>query len=94
MSAEASRIVLKLWSYCTVLPDNVLFFDRRTGSASHTTQRLWVYDLRTNQHFNLKTRPLQRADLDEFVARTRSASITSGSRTTASSIPTTFPIPT
>jgi len=27
-----------------------------------------VYDLRTNQHFTLKTNPLQRTDLDEFVA--------------------------
>ena len=29
---------------------------------------LWVYDLRTNMHFTLKTKPLNRADLDEFVA--------------------------
>ena len=29
---------------------------------------MWIYDLRTNQHFTLKTNPLKRADLDEFVA--------------------------
>ena len=29
---------------------------------------MWVYDFRTNQHFTLKTRPLKRSDLDEFVA--------------------------
>ncbi|MBC7482689.1 MAG: hypothetical protein H7337_12495 [Rhizobacter sp.] len=29
-------------------------------------KRVWFYDLRTNQHFTLKTRPLQHADLDEF----------------------------
>ncbi|MFA7405742.1 MAG: SAM-dependent DNA methyltransferase, partial [Pelobacteraceae bacterium] len=29
---------------------------------------LWIYDLRTNLHFTLKTNPLQRRDLDEFVA--------------------------
>jgi type I restriction enzyme M protein len=27
-----------------------------------------VYDLRTNQHFTLKTNPLKREDLDDFVA--------------------------
>jgi type I restriction enzyme M protein len=27
-----------------------------------------VYDLRTNLHFTLKTKPLKRSDLDEFVA--------------------------
>jgi type I restriction enzyme M protein len=51
-----------------VIPDNVLFFDRRAGSAKASTKRLWVYDLRTNQHFTLKTNPLQRSDLDEFVS--------------------------
>lgn len=29
---------------------------------------MWVYDLRTNQHFTLRTNPLKREDLDEFVA--------------------------
>jgi type I restriction enzyme M protein len=47
---------------------NVLFFDRRAGSAQAATRKLWVYDLRTNKHFTLKTKPLQRADLDEFVS--------------------------
>ena len=28
---------------------------------------LWVYDLHTNMQFTLKTNPLTRADLDEFV---------------------------
>jgi type I restriction enzyme M protein len=28
---------------------------------------LWIYDLRTNKHFTLKTNPLKREDLDEFV---------------------------
>ena len=31
-------------------------------------KKLWIYDLRTNKHFTLKTNPLERADLDEFVA--------------------------
>ncbi len=52
-----------------VLPDNMLFFDRKPPrpDGRPNTQRVWLYDLRTNQHFRLKTRPLQRADLDEFV---------------------------
>ncbi len=47
---------------------NVLFFDRKPGRSDPWTERLWIYDLRTNQHFTLKTNPLQRSDLDEFVA--------------------------
>ena len=31
------------------------------------TQKLWIYDFRTNQNFTLKTRQLTRADLDDFV---------------------------
>ncbi|MCF6267084.1 MAG: hypothetical protein L3J57_11115 [Desulfuromusa sp.] len=31
------------------------------------TKKLWIYDLRTNKHFTLKTNPLKRSDLDEFV---------------------------
>jgi type I restriction enzyme M protein len=50
------------------LKANLLFFDRRAGSAQASTKRLWVYDLRTNKHFTLKTNPLQRSDLDEFVS--------------------------
>jgi type I restriction enzyme M protein len=46
---------------------NVLFFDRKPPSETAWTQRLWIYDLRTNQNFTLKTRQLVRADLDDFV---------------------------
>lgn len=28
---------------------------------------MWVYDLRTNKHFTLKTKRMTRTDLDEFV---------------------------
>ena len=31
------------------------------------TKGVWIYDLRTNQHFTLKTRPLKRDDLQDFV---------------------------
>jgi type I restriction enzyme M protein len=32
------------------------------------TDRLWVYDLRTNMHVTLKQSPIQRKDFNEFVA--------------------------
>lgn len=56
--------------YAQGVKANVLFFDRKRANAEGqaNTRRLWVYDLRTNQHFTLKTNPLRRADLDEFVA--------------------------
>ena len=43
-------------------------FDRKPPQEQAWTKRLWVYDLRTNMHFTLKTNPLKRADLDDFVA--------------------------
>ena len=46
---------------------NVLFFDKKEASETPWTKELWIYDLRTNKHFTLKTNPLQRKDLDEFV---------------------------
>jgi len=45
----------------------VLFFDRRPGAKEPWTKTVWVYDLRTNKHFTLKTKRMTRADLDEFV---------------------------
>ncbi len=42
--------------------------NKKPGSSKPWTQKLWIYDLRTNQDFTLKTRPLKREDLDEFVA--------------------------
>jgi len=47
---------------------NVLFFDRKPPSEKAWTQKLWIYDFRTNQDFTLKTRALVRPDLDHFVA--------------------------
>jgi len=49
----------------------VLFFDKKPAAEQPWTRRLWVYDLRTNQHFTLKKNPLRRADLDDFVAACR-----------------------
>ena len=54
--------------YAQGVKANVLFFDRKPASPSPWTTDLWIYDLRTNQNFTLKTNPLRRPDLDEFVA--------------------------
>jgi len=47
---------------------NAIFFDRKPASEKPWTEKLWIYDLRTNTHFTLKQNTLTRADLDEFVA--------------------------
>jgi type I restriction enzyme M protein len=54
--------------YAQGVKANVLFFDRKPASPNAWTRMLWVYDLRTNQRFTLKTNTMKRADLDEFVA--------------------------
>jgi type I restriction enzyme M protein len=54
--------------YAQGVKANVLFFERRAGSDVAQTQQLWVYDLRTNQHFTLKENPLQNKHLEDFVA--------------------------
>ena len=53
--------------YAQGVKANVLFFDRKPASEQPWTSRLWVYDLRTNQHFTLKQNPLRRHHLEEFV---------------------------
>jgi len=40
---------------------NVLFFDRKPGASEPWTRTVWVYDLRTNRHFTLKTKTMTRA---------------------------------
>ena len=45
--------------YAQGVKANVLFFDRKPASETPWTRELWVYDLRTNQHFTLKQNPLR-----------------------------------
>jgi type I restriction enzyme M protein len=54
--------------YAQGVKANVLFFDRKPASENPWTKTLWIYDFRTNQHFTLKTDPLKRENLDDFVA--------------------------
>jgi type I restriction enzyme M protein len=55
--------------YAQGVKANVVFFDKKVARPGQPwTERLWVYELRTNMHFTLKQNPLQRADLEDFVA--------------------------
>jgi type I restriction enzyme M protein len=54
--------------YAQGVKANVLFFDRKPAREQPWTEKLWIYDLRTNMHFTLKENTLKRSDLDDFVA--------------------------
>jgi type I restriction enzyme M protein len=54
--------------YAQGVKANVVFFDNAPKDGRSHTQGVWFYDLRTNQHFTLKTRPLKLADLRDFIA--------------------------
>lgn len=53
--------------YAQGVKANVLFFDKRPASEKPWTEKLWIYDLRTNLHFTLKTNTLQYEDLKDFI---------------------------
>jgi type I restriction enzyme M protein len=53
--------------YAQGVKANVLFFDRKPAQEKPWTEKLWIYDLRTNMHFTLKENCLKRSDLDDFV---------------------------
>lgn len=46
---------------------NVIFFDKKPASERPWTEKLWIYDLRTNMHFTLKTNQMTWEDLRDFV---------------------------
>jgi len=53
--------------YAQGVKANVLFFDKKAKSEKAHTKNIWFYDLRTNKHFTLKTRPLSESDLKDFI---------------------------
>ena len=53
--------------YAQGVKANVLFFDRKPASEKPWTEKLWIYDLRTNIHFTLKTNTLRFEDLQDFI---------------------------
>ncbi len=54
--------------YAQGVKANVLFFDKKQAREEPWTQKLWIYDLRTNKNFTLKTNPLQDTDLQDFIS--------------------------
>jgi type I restriction enzyme M protein len=55
--------------YAQGVKANVFFFERKPAAADPWTKATWVYDLRTNMHFTLKTKTLRSEDLADFVER-------------------------
>ncbi len=53
--------------YAQGVKANVLFFDRKPASEKPWTEKLWIYDFRTNMHFTLKTNTLRYEDLLDFI---------------------------
>ena len=59
--------------YAQGVKSNVLFFEKPLhGGDEPISDRLWAYDLRSDKRFSLKAKPMQREDLQEFVALYRS----------------------
>jgi type I restriction enzyme M protein len=54
--------------YAQGVKANVLFFDKKPGREEPWTHNLWIYDLRTNQHFTLKQNPLSYEALKDFIS--------------------------
>jgi type I restriction enzyme M protein len=53
--------------YAQGVKANVLFFERKPASERPWTEKLWIYDLRTNKHFTLRTKPLRYEDFEDFI---------------------------
>jgi type I restriction enzyme M protein len=53
--------------YANGVKANVLFFDAKPKDGQVHTQGTWIYDLRTNKHFTLKTKTLKLEDLCDFI---------------------------
>ena len=53
--------------YAQGVKANVLFFNKKPAREEPWTQKLWIYDLRTNKNFTLKTNPLTDTDLQDFI---------------------------
>lgn len=53
--------------YAQGVKANVLFFDKKPSREKPWTEKLWIYDMRTNMHFTLKTKQLKSEDLLDFI---------------------------
>jgi len=53
--------------YAQGVKANVIFFDNKPAAKTAWTKDVWIYDLRTNIHFTLKTQQMKFNDLEDFV---------------------------
>jgi type I restriction enzyme M protein len=53
--------------YAQGVKANVIFFDNKPAAKTPWTKEVWIYDLRTNMHFTLKTKQMKFEDLKDFV---------------------------
>jgi type I restriction enzyme M protein len=53
--------------YAQGVKANVIFFDKKPASEKPWTDKLWIYDFRTNMHFTLKTNRLALEDIQDFI---------------------------
>ncbi|MGB2963671.1 MAG: class I SAM-dependent DNA methyltransferase [Anaerolineales bacterium] len=53
--------------YAQGVKANVIFFEKKPGREKPWTEKVWIYDLRTNIHFTLKKDPLRDEDLKDFI---------------------------
>jgi type I restriction enzyme M protein len=65
--------------YAQGVKANVIFFEKGQKRVS-VADRLWVYDLRSDKRYSLRTKPLQKEDLREFVTLFSSRSRDDGER--------------
>lgn len=60
------RLPTGIW-YSPGVKANVLFFDKKPLSQKPATNEIWIYDLRTNRNFSLRTKPIASDDLKDFM---------------------------
>ena len=66
--------------YALGVKADVIFFDKPTKTGQVATQSVWIYKLRSDKRFSLRTKPLQGEDLQEFVALYADPDRSSGQR--------------
>lgn len=66
--------------YAAGVKSNVIFFDKPVRASDGLAADVWVYDLRSDKRFSLRTKPLHAEDLREFVTLYKSADRESGER--------------
>lgn len=66
--------------YAAGVKSNVVFFNKPKRAEERPAEAVWVYDLRSDKRFSLRTKPLQADDLREFVTLYKSEQRGKGER--------------